>query len=305
MCQAEHLRLSPFTTLLEAYVARRQNKRARQKIRTVLESVVKEKSLLAVDESWTSLDVIACSLQESRDWKAFSQLFRYLDNCILRLVRKPVHYHHVLMKLVSASGVSSRTCSTLVDPLLIIVLDQWSFMVKSADTQTIADISSWLLRYIDMTMRRIGYIDVQENGDSSRTFLSTICNQFKAQISDKGCHATFEMALTIPEDTGVSQELMAFRKAENQGRAMQSRISGCDVPRRYHETPISLKLGHVVEDHTGMNRWAREDVHDAIREGLIGKLVLHLCSRHVEIRKQALMNVHAFAKKLKVSACPA
>jgi len=55
------------------------------------------------------------------------------------------------------------------------------------------------------------------------------------------------------------------------------------------------------EKHTGLNRWRKKDLEESIEDGDVGELLICLCSKHAEIRLQAVTNIHLLMSRLDVS----
>ena len=292
--------LSPFTMLLRLYLDRIQLGTGSEQLRVILKTITRESQILCSDSPMTSLDNLVLSLQDFETWKASDQLFEFFDQCVLRFVRKPVHYYDTLDEVIAAAklDISPKSCN--VDFLLITVMDQWHFLVKSADASTVTNISKWLARFIGVIY--IGDGNLRNLPDESGTtrILSYICDQLKAEIEDATCRVIFERTLEERPELRKLSELVATNNISKAGRT--SRPVDPSSEKHVEAAEVHLPPGppEEHEDHPGLLQWTRHEVQDAISEGLIRDLILCLCSEHEQVRKQALIGIRAFMVKLEV-----
>lgn len=292
---------SPFTTLLRLYVDRTQAIPDSLKLRTILASVIRENYILQLDDHMTSLDVLVVTLQPSNDWKASDKLFEFFDNCVLRLVRKPVHYYDGLSDLVARSDGSHKIVDAHVDLLLMAIVEQWPFMVKAADDLTITNVATWLTRYVELSWLRSRDIDKADRNGPSKNVLAHIRDQIKIGVNDEACCCVLDRALSNPPELGLSIELVKSAGIdENQVIQSPTAKEESHLPEAWvYQVPEGPPEEH--EDHPELYRWTHEDTSDAIDDGAIGQLLLCLCSKYPEIRQQAMKNIGTFMVKLRVS----
>ena len=297
---AEFMLLSPFTLLLRLYLDRIRVEIRPEQIRTVLKTVVRESQILHSDASMTALDSLILSLQGFEDREVSGGVFEFLDHCILRVVRKPVYYYDILVNHIAAAELDINPKYCRVDLLLITIMEQWPFLVKSADAPTVTNVSKWLVRFIEgMSLGNAYAENLPLCGETTRV-LSQIRDQLKAEVQDTTCRAMFEKILKERPEVGISKEPVAANtivEAIHISRGADSPLKTLSKsPERF--LPPGPPEEH--EDHPGLHRWTRYELQDAISEGYIKELILCLCSKYVEIRKQALTSVRAFMMKLEV-----
>lgn len=292
--------LSPFTMLLRLYLDQIRHDTSSEHLRTLLKTVTRESQILRSDASMTSLDSLVLSLRDFGDWKASRRVFEFLDRCILSVVRKPVLYCDTLADLIATAelDINPRYCQ--VDLLLITIMDQWRFLVKSADLPTFTNVSKWLVRYIEVMDLGNGYVENLPLRGETTVLLSLISDRLKADIQDASWRAMFEKTSGERPEFETLKDLVT--ENTNSEAIQVSRPAGPSVKTHLEPPETFLPLGppEEHEDHPGLHRWTRHEVPDAINEGHVKELILCLCSKHVEIRKQALMGVRAFMMKLEV-----
>ena len=294
--------LSPFTSLLRLYLNWIRVDTASEQLKLVLKTTAMESQILRSDADMTSLDRLAFSLQDFEDWEVSVQEFEFLDHCILRVVRKPIHYYDTLANLIAAAelDISPRYCQ--VDLLLITMVEQWPFLVKSVDVPTVTHVSRWLVRYIELTNSGNGYVEhLSPQGETTR-LLSQIRDQLKAEVQDIRGRAIFEKILKERPEFGIEPVAAdTIIEARQFSRPAASPLKTLPNPPEEFLPPGPPE---EHEDHPGLHRWTRYEVQDAINEGHIRGLILCLCSKYMEIRKQALTGVRAFLMKLEVGYLP-
>jgi len=300
MKMIEKMGLSPLTTLLKLHVNRRQAHFGSRQLGTLLASVFQDSHLLDSVNCMLSLDVLVLTLQNSDKWKASHTVFEFLDNCILRLVRKPVHYYDAFSNLVTNLDGAVKTTDTHVDLLLIAIMEQWPFLVKVADLSTVTNVATWLVRYLEFSWLRLRDMYEARLHRESTEVLTQIRDQIKVAINDKACHSMLERTLSDPRELGLSIEWAIFTGTNKQKRDEKpiSQDEAHQPEPRVNQIPPGPPEEH--EDHPGLNRWTREDNMDAINDGAIEELLLCLCSKYGEIRQQAMTSVGTFMAKLEV-----
>lgn len=269
------------------------------KFETILGPVAIENQIL---HSRSSLEMLVLSLQDSGDSMASKNVFEFLDNCILRLVRKPIHYSDIFSSLLAAVTTDVSASKSDIDLLLVTVMEQWPFLAKSADPPTITNVSAWLLRYMEMTRLKPTWNDLKRLDGADTKVLRQIRDKIRGEIQDKACRGMFQKALKEPPELGLSEKLFARTGAKGQRSIAEPEPHTDEILPKPHTELLPPGPPQEDENHPGLNRWSREDIQDAISDGPITELFLCLCSEYAEIRKQALHSVRTFMGKLEVSS---
>ena len=292
--------LSPLTMLLKFYLDRINFHPKYEQLRTLIESVIAENQILRSNTVMAPLDNLVSSLQDFEDWKPSSRVFEYLDHCFLRLVKKPVHYYDILANLITAAELDINPRHCQIDLLLVAIMDQWHFLVKSTDVPTIINVSKWLVRFIEVTKLGNSYVEKSPLQDETIKLLSRIRDQLQSEIHDTTCCAIFERTFRIRPELEVLSKTVAAnitsRIAHNSRQPSYSAKANPELP----VMVLPPRPPEENQDHPGLHQWTRHEIQDAIIDGHVKALVLCLCSKHVEIRKQALTGVRTFMMKLEV-----
>ena len=270
-----------------------------EQLRTLLNTVATESHILHSTNSRTSLNNLVISVQGIEDRKASDRVLEFLDHCILRLVKQPVHYYDILTELIAATKLDINPGCCRVDLLVITLTDQWRFLVKDADAPTVTNVSRWLVRYMEVINVENDNVEKGPICDETTKLLSKLREQLKSNIQDTTCLAMFEKAFEERPELGTSKQVVAAITTSETGYKLRF----TDPPLNKHpKSEIVLPPGPTEEheDHPGLHQWIRHEIQDAISEGHIKALILCLCSKYAGIRKQALTGVRAFMERHKV-----
>lgn len=251
---------------------------------------MEETTLLHQATTYNSFEVLLLSLQNLNHGLPSNSLFEFLDNSILRCLRKPVKYHDDLAAIISGLTPNIgeiKDCK--VDLLMVTILDQWPFLTKSENPVVLNEVTLWLVRYLDFLMHNGG----------SLALLSMFRKMLKKQVRDKDTRGLLEQALRKPTIYGTKDELMKVNRSSQQGNNPSANL--------HQEADVELSKDFTVpqlptedEDHPALIRWAQMGISEAIKDGQIGGLILCLCSKYEDIRKQAIVNLGKFSGILQV-----
>lgn len=215
-------------------------------------------------------------------------MFEFLDKCIIRFVQKSVKYYEDL-NLLSNTSTDIDTPSWIeeISPLFAALIEQWPYVVKSAEESEKLEIAQWLARYIGYSKQLVG----------DDTLLAAVRAKLVVLAMDRKCRAVLEKAFQerrkdgFPEDQQISIQQSAPKSFKEHPQPTASSADGEE-----------MLQGPEAEDddHPGLRRWIRKEVQEAIDDGDIGELVNCVCSEHEDIRKQALINIGKFMAKLEV-----
>ncbi|MCJ1383857.1 hypothetical protein MMC17_006971 [Xylographa soralifera] len=291
----ESILLSPFTTVLRLHISHISTKE--DTIRSLLLSLIREHSILQRETSIMSLNALVVSLTEFEGWKASNALYSFLDNCILRLVRQPIHYRGELEKIVkdlSAVTVGQSTRSS-ISPLFVVIKEQWSFHSEACSKAEFTNATEWLTRYFEYS----AYIG--ENVTILRTIKRQISGLSSIDSSEFDPKGTFRKFFL----TGLPKELRQLLKEDDKpipdDDKTGSKIDDQAPVAKSEVVLLQLKPPEEPEDHLGLGRWTNKPVLDAVEDGAVGELVFCLSSKYEEIRKQALVSIRVLASKLEAS----
>ena len=261
-------------------------------IRRLVQSVVRDHAILQEDTDISALDALIASLTTSEDWKASDALYAFLDNCILRLARRTMKYYGDVVDLVNKILPNSTPAQRKpISLLLIVVLEQWPYFIESAQASDLRNATSWMTRYLEI-LQYIG-----EEG----TVLLHVRDKLRDQISEESCRFTLQVALENLPKVEVLESL------KQRSHTKENTLNEIDLQRSRevaNKTPNLMDLPfeppREAQDHPGLTRWLKKDMSDAIEDGAVSELLICLCSKYEEIRRQAILGVESLMGKLEV-----
>ena len=112
----------------------------------LLRFVAIESHILQQDINIDSFNAFVQSLQEADGWQSTDLEFEFLDNCMQRIVKRPLKYTGDLRWLLQDSGLDS-TCAK-VSLLLVAALEQWPYLVDRRSSQEVKHAAQWLRRLL-------------------------------------------------------------------------------------------------------------------------------------------------------------
>ena len=228
---------------------------------------------------------------DDENWQPSDALFRYLDDCLVRLAKKTVKYHQDFLGLSAESKRTDAPNACIPSgEFLMVILEQWPFMQTSTMMPDAETIGHWLARFLLILAHNggdVGFIDSVRSKIASLR-LNQHSDVWLKKVS--GGHffenQNFQLVQPAMPETCPSAML-----AGGQAEVEQTRKKQWQPP-----TPPTLE----GENHPGLGKWKQLGIEEAVVEGAIGELMLCLCSRYADIRKQALVELRAWMKALQV-----
>ncbi|KAI9797422.1 MAG: hypothetical protein M1833_005461 [Piccolia ochrophora] len=286
----EKLHFSPFTTLLKLHVDLPEGS-LKKLIKEVLETVNDEVQIFQTDTRVTALDAVTTSFTIFDDDETPAAAWAFFDNCVGRLVRKPVHYYDELATLKSNAGIDRKEDALhSLSVVLLTVVEQWRFYYRSS-VASITDkncVARWIIRLL-------GYCRfVGEDGKILEKLQIELC---KSGYSPEIC-SLFRQDLRQMTSDNIPTS------ADSEGRkANTTTTKSSDF------STFNVDSSHVADDegppqvdlHAALIKWVRKDMADAVDDGDIRNLILCLCSDEVGVRHQAMSAISRAIAKLEGS----
>lgn len=249
------------------------DKSSQQQIRSLLRAVLVENSALRSSNS--SFDALFSSLEASDSGSLPAQL-AFFDNCLCRVVKKPVHYQDLADSLV-------KDGSGNVSLIVAAINEQWQFVVKNGDAATQESVAVWIARLLG---------DLKQAGEDEKA-LKAVRSNLVESTEHKKPKSLLKKAL---KDAAENQQ-----SDKNSDSDRQRSQTGSKVANSVDLSAIFGGLPVEDEDHSALHKWERQEPEVAVEQGRIGDLILYLCSEHEEIRRQAYAGISRFMTKIKVS----
>ncbi|KAI1976444.1 hypothetical protein LOZ51_006474 [Ophidiomyces ophidiicola] len=266
----ESMQFSAFTSVLRV-VASTSAESPLDNIKPLLRNVLVQNSVLT---DGNAFDAIFKGFEVSSA-NTFGDQLTFIDNCIVRLVKKPVFY----LDLVP---YSLQNNSGRLSLLAITVCKQWPFIVGAENADKELNIAIWIA----------GFFQGLRAAGEDKHLLETLRDAMMKETKSKKSRSTLRKALKS-HDKNDSKEILS----EN----ITPSIPDAKLKIQVSLTDTFGRVAAEDESHPGIHRWEQGDLEFALDQGYVGELILCFCSQHEEIRRQAMIGVSRFMAKIKES----
>lgn len=285
--KAENDTISPFMAMLKLS-AEAPADLPLLKIRSVLISVVEENQILQNQTTLTALDTFILRLRELNNNANSSAVYTFLDDCVSRCAAKPVKYIFALED-ICAEVHKSEGKQSPVSLLSMAIIEQWPFMVKSAEDAALKETASFISRYLAAS------IQIHED----KKVIKGLIKKLAAETPEKSAarHTIDQTrklvgSIEVPE----AQKTLPSSPEKIESRTVseyeKSKILGS----------LNSEFGSEAEDHNALTKWTIKEVDEVIEGGYATSLIMLLSSNILSIRKEAATNISKLAAKLKESS---
>ncbi|RDW69720.1 putative ribosome biogenesis protein urb1 protein [Coleophoma cylindrospora] len=284
--RVDGLALSPFMAMLKlsAYAPEEM---PLQKLRSVLGSVVAENQILQTRTQVSALDCLTATLRSTRELPTNDSVNQFLDSCVTRCASTPIKYIYALEKIQAEESRAQEESITSL--LTMVFLEQWPFLVKTAEEIVLKDVADFLARYLALSVKlgedkkvikAVGNKLAEETpeGSSSRK----VIGRYRKLVDDLILPTTYSEGNTEVLNTKVDVDDSENDKLE----IMSSMLEGSETP---------------SEDHSALVKWTNKEVEEVFEGGYAAALVMLLSSTHLSVRKEAATNISKLASKTKES----
>ncbi|KAL8951700.1 MAG: hypothetical protein Q9222_002348 [Ikaeria aurantiellina] len=260
-------------------------------IQELLPNALSESFSIESNHCSRHLAVLFSSFLQTNDWQPIDALFEFLDGCFTRLSKKAVKYHQDRLELLAAMKYQwDPSTEYLSGDFLMVIMEQWSFLPDSRPMLEVENITHWLSQYL--------YLLEYHNVDAR--FVQHIRGEIKGKTKNKQCRRWLSH---VPKSHHSLHSARSQQPAERASPSRKGLPGGSavkeDIPRQGWKPP-SPPLPED-EDHPGLGKWRLLDIGEAVADGSIGELILCLCSKYPEIRKQALSELRTWIGRLQAS----
>lgn len=258
------LQHSPFVTLLRLCTGPLRDRPIGKDFKSLLGVVVQEYGILQEEASGPSLNAIIASLTNTTNWTATNATFDFLEECLSRVVKKPVKYLDDLQEYAGAQSAGNGHISLLV----MACLEQAPFAGKLAVEQR-REVLVWVSRFLAL-LERVG---------ENRRLLRKV----RATLAEKD--------VELPD--APIDDLIALLKgsAEQTTQAPAGGILAEQMEKRDQHVVVFKDPPAEKSDRPELFRWQQKDVDEAIDNGDVEKLILCISSSFEEVRRQALASL--------------
>jgi nucleolar pre-ribosomal-associated protein 1 len=247
-----------------------------RQILDLLQNVMVENSILF--HSRSSFNALLVSLKDTQS-DTLPICLEFLDNCLCRIAKKPVHYRDLAVSLTE--GRSEKLSS-----LVAAVKEQWPFVIKANDALKEKTLASWAA----LLLRQL-----KQAGEDGKA-LKAARDHLMELSEEKKTRSILRKALRGSDGTDSDDEDM-IDPSSQAPPPTASKLS-TDLLDMFGALPTESK------NHTALYKWEGEELELAVEQGRVKDLMLCLCSEHEEIRRQAFAAITRLMAKLKVRLIP-
>ncbi|KAF2272985.1 uncharacterized protein EI97DRAFT_436422 [Westerdykella ornata] len=297
---------SPFTVLLKL-VATSHEGEMYEGVKSLLSAIQQDQDMLQMRTHPTALDAVIASLAPSCGSSAPpTQILEFLDDCCARFVRSPIKYLDDLdtmrFRLLEKDGNTgsfapfSPQSDLPFSPLLMTLVEQWPFKGGKPEKGNPAEpLAQWLAKLLYL-LKLVGEDEtlLEAVRDS---LVSSADPAYQQVLKDS---FSWKMAKEKAKEALKSATGADFSGSERSNSTSVQPEQASDL--RTEAASVDLMLPpEEDEKHAGLNRWRRKEIDEAIDDGDVGELLLCLCSKHTEIRLQAVSNIQQLMAKIDAS----
>ncbi|KAH7398184.1 ribosome 60S biogenesis N-terminal-domain-containing protein [Pyrenochaeta sp. MPI-SDFR-AT-0127] len=289
------LQYSPFVTLLKLLVSSKESE-LYAGVKSLLTNILHDQEMLQTKTSPDALDALIASFRAiSGSSTPSAEVLEFFDDCCARFTKVPIKYFDDLDAMCATTSQNAADLGPL-SPLLMTLVEQWPFKGGEAATGSTADaLAQWLSRLLYL-LKLIGEDE------------SILCLVRDALVDSANQAYKDVLKDAFLWKMGKEKAKEALKLATGADFSGSERSTVSPAPLEEPEQPIKIRPGvdpevPPVEDakHTGLTRWRKKELGEAIDDGDVGELLLCLCSKHVEIRLQAINNIRQLMAIVKSS----
>jgi nucleolar pre-ribosomal-associated protein 1 len=291
----ETLTHSPFVTLLRLLVASQETE-LYAGIKSLLGIILEDQEMLQTKTSPDALDALIASLGPPPGSSAPSvEVLDFLDDCCSRFIKAPIKYFDDIDAIPTQDADPAASRGPF-STLLMTFVEQWPFRGGETATGSAGEpLAQWLAKLLYL-FKLIG------EDDAMLVAVRDTLVQSAAKIHKDVLKDAFLWKM------GKESAKEALKLATGADFSGSERSASSPPPPLETEQTTATKQSvdteappREDEKHTGLTRWKKKDIGEAIDDGDVGDLLLCLCSKHAEIRLQAINNIRQLMATLNAS----
>jgi nucleolar pre-ribosomal-associated protein 1 len=288
------LQHSPFVTLLKLLVTSKENE-LYTGVKSLLSAVLQDQEMLQTRTSPDALDALIASLEPAAGSVPSTDVLDFVDDCCARFIKVPIKYFDDLDAMCAKASIARADIGPF-SALLMTFVEQWPFKGGESATGPAAEaLAGWLSKALYL-FNLIGEDEA----------VLTLVRDSLIESAGKTYKEVLKDAFLWKMYKARAKE--ALKLATGADFSGSERSSASPVPQTEAEAPTKTEPVIDLEEppqederHAGLTRWRKKEIEEAIEDGDIGELLLCLCSRHQEIRIQAISNVRQLMASIGVS----
>jgi nucleolar pre-ribosomal-associated protein 1 len=277
--KAKGLDVSPFAALLRVHIKGRELTRVGE----VLGFVATQNQLLQASTGLGLLTHVIQGLKRPN----LDVLLPFLDNCANRCAASPLKYLSIMEEL-AAAGLPDDEEPELqpVSLLLVTMMEQLPFVVKSASKEDLGDLAKALS----------GFLGYAKAAEEDATVVALLASKMNETLAETGVEVK-------PKYKGeVEQKKKGASTSTSAGKMADGNDADNELDQSGLEALLDVSMAVDEEDNSALTKWTSKSVDDLIDGTHISALMRLLWSEHASIRQEALTNLLKMAARIRESS---
>ena len=272
------LPFSPFVVLLRLCTVQSSSLSLKQDLSDLLRTIADDNGIIRDAKRGSSFDYLLASLYPTGTWSPTEATFNFIDECVGRLIRKPIKY---MDDLEDFRGVDENGKDT-TGAFLMACLEQAPFTSR-LDSRQQEEIYRWLARFL------FGIRRCEEYPPTKTRPVFPL--EVESRLLAAGIKLSPETGedIVMPQYSKMTRSLpVVMKESVNGTTSSEARPSRAELSRPAQES----------ENRPELRRWQGMNADEALQDGILGSLALCLCSKYLEIRRQGLTALRSMRGKV-------
>ncbi len=289
--KAEGLSLSPFTYMLRL-LAEASADVPLLKLRSILDALVKENGILQSTTKLPAVDALVAAIKASDN--TTDAVLQFIDNCALRCSTAPIKYIDALEQEYSSLRKADNEIPLQQLPISLlhfVMLEQFPFVIKSADEAKISAISNSVAKYLAASLK------IHEDKHLIKSLTKSLAS---AAAPASSAAKTIEKSKKLIDTVEIASrpEPVACKKNTITNAAAEEAA----------KQEIAMQLSSIsqpeYEDTAPLAKWVGKEIEPLIEDNYTTNLIHLLSSLTLSARLQAHHALQKISFQLKSSTYP-
>lgn len=252
-----------------------------RELKQLLHIVAQDYGILG--ENAIHMDILVASTQSMNESSQMTEILEFLDNCLTRLAKAPVHYQDLARQSLEGQPIPRAP-----DLFIAAVFEQWPFICKNKDMQHQKDLAQWTAKFFGALVK---HGCIRQDMSKLRKRLTAATDHEDSPSIIRKVFRTHQHDLSInPPDPDENKETEgAVPIIDHDANTKHQEPDLVQVWR----SNLSSQLNPLQR-----RRLELDDLEEAIAGGLLSNLISHLCSRQEDVRLQGLSDLSRFGHSL-------
>jgi nucleolar pre-ribosomal-associated protein 1 len=259
-------------------------------IKNLLVDIIRDQEMFQIQTAPDALDALIASLSASSCGQS-PLVLDFLDDCCARFSKGPIKYFDDLDTLRAKLSEANSDIGPF-SPLVLALVEQWPFKGGKSEKNNPAEpLAQWLskllylLKLIGEDEHTLELVRDALVDSADKPYKEVLQDSFLWKMGKEKVKEALKLA-TGADFSGSERSSTSPTPPEEQPAAKVLPAINLELPPEEDER------------HAGLNRWRKQEIDESIEDGHVGDLLLCLCSKHPEIRIQAVSNIRQLVAML-------